>query len=467
MAIDDAVSRARNTFPAWSQTTVRHRAAIARRFGELVLANRDRILDAIQADTKKSRTNALDEILDVVGLCAYYARKSPSILKSRRRAGAVPVLTKTIERHVPIGVVGIITPWNYPFTLPASDLIPAIVAGNTVVVLPDAATPRSADVIADLLAEAGVPDGVVTIVHGGGRVHGATLIAHVDFVMFTGSTATGAIVAQQCAERLIGFSGELGGKNPLVVLDDADVQRAAAGAVRASFSNSGQLCVSTERAYVHTDVFDEFVSAFVAHTEAMSLGDGNEWEIDMGPLISETQADRVMSHIDDAVAKGATVLTGGKRRLDIAPTFVEPTILTGVTDEMTLGRIETFGPVISVYRVASNYEALERANDSEYGLNTSVWSRRRGAEFAESVRSGTVTINDGFSASFASHDAPMGGMKRSGVGRRHGRTGLLKYTDSQTVAQQRLWGIAPLPGQSNEQFAALITRAIGWLAKLR
>lgn len=465
--IDDAVSRARRAFPAWSQTTVRHRTAIARRFGDLVLANRDRILDAIQADTSKSRVNALDEILDVVGLCAYYARKAPSILRSQRRGGAVPILTKTIERHVPIGVVGIITPWNYPFTLPASDLIPAIIAGNTVVLLPDAATPRSADIIAELLAQAGVPDGVVNLVHGGGRVHGSALIEQADFIMFTGSTATGAIVAQQCAARLIGFSGELGGKNPLIVLDDADVQRAAAGAVRASFSNGGQLCVSTERAYVHTDVFDEFVAAFVAHTEAMSLGDGSDWEIDMGPLISEVQADRVMSHIDDAVKQGATVLAGGRCRTDIAPTFVEPTILTGVTDDMILGRNETFGPVISIYRVASNAEALERANDSDYGLNTSVWSRRKGSQFARDVRSGTVTINDGFSASFASHDAPMGGMKRSGIGRRHGRAGLLKYTDSQTVAQQRLIGIAPLPGQSNEQFGGLMTRAIGWLAKLR
>lgn len=465
--IDEAVSRARSAFPAWSNTTVRHRTAIARRFGDLVLANRDRILDAIQSDTRKARVNALDEILDVVGLCAYYARKSPSILRSRRRAGAIPVLTKAIERHVPIGVVGVITPWNYPFTLPASDVIPALIAGNTVVMLPDAATPASADVILDLLAQAGVPDGVVNLVHGGGRVHGPALIGQADFIMFTGSTATGALVATQCAERLIGFSGELGGKNPLVVLDDADVQRAAAGAVRASFSNSGQLCVSTERAYVHTVVFDEFIAAFVAHTEAMSLGDGTDWEIDMGPLISEAQAERVMSHIDDAVAKGATVLAGGRLRPDISPTFVEPTILTGVTDDMILGRQETFGPVISVYRVPTNIEALARANDSDYGLNTSVWSRRKGFPFAADVRSGTVTINDGFSASFASHDAPMGGMKRSGVGRRHGRAGLLKYTESQTVAQQRLISIAPFAGQSNEQFANLVTRAIGWLARLR
>ena len=465
--IDTAVTRARAAATSWSTTPVRERTRIARRFGELVLANRDRILDAIQADTGKTRLDALDEILDVAGLTAYYARVAPKLLRPRRRAGAVPVLTKTIEHHVPVGVVGVITPWNYPFTLPASDLLPAILAGNTVVLLADVATPLSADIVAELLAEAGLPDGVLTVVHGGGRVHGTELINRADFIMFTGSTATGIIVAEQCASRLIGFSGELGGKNPLLVLDDADVQRAAKGAVRASFSNSGQLCVSTERAYVHTDVFDEFVDAFVRETKALTLGVGSDWDIDMGPLISSTQADRVMSHIDDAVSKGATVLVGGARRPDLSPTFVEPTILTGVTDSMLTARNETFGPIISLYRVDSNDEALALANDTEYGLNTSVWSRRRGTEVARSIRSGSVTINEGFSASFASHDAPMGGMKKSGVGRRHGSAGLLKYTDAQTVATQRIWGIAPLPGQSNKQFAALMTTAIGWLTKIR
>lgn len=465
--IDTAVTQARVAATTWSATPIRERTRIARKFGTLILANRDRILDAIQADTGKARLAALDEILDVAGVTAYYARVAPKLLRPQRRAGAIPVLTKTMEHHVPVGVVGIITPWNYPFTLPASDLIPAILAGNTVVLLPDAATPRSADILAELLTEAGLPDGVLTVVHGGGRVHGTDLINRADFIMFTGSTATGIIVAEQCASRLIGFSGELGGKNPLLVLDDADVQRAAKGAVRASFSNSGQLCVSTERAYVHTDVFDEFVDTFVRETKQMTLGAGDDWNIDMGPLISSIQADRVMSHIDDAVAKGATVLAGGARRPDISPNFVEPTILTGITDTMTVARSETFGPVISIYRVDSNDEAIALANDSEYGLNTSVWSRRLGPTVARTIRSGTVTINEGFSASFASHDAPMGGMKKSGVGRRHGSAGLLKYTDAQTVATQRLVGIAPLPGQSNEKFASLMTTAIGWLTKIR
>jgi succinate-semialdehyde dehydrogenase/glutarate-semialdehyde dehydrogenase len=465
--IDEAVTRAREALPAWSQTTVAHRTAIVRRFTALVLANRDRILDAIQADTGKARIGALDEVLDVVGLTSLYARVSPRLLRDRRRAGAIPVLTKTVERHVPIGVVGVITPWNYPFTLPASDIVPAILAGNTVVVLPDAATPKSADIVVELLSLAGVPDGVVNLVHGGGREHGPRLIQLADFIMFTGSTATGALVATQCAERLIGFSGELGGKNPLLVLDDADVSVAARGAVRASFGNSGQLCVSTERAYVHTDVFDEFVVGFVAATNDLVLGAGTDWSIDVGPLISDTHADRVIAHIDDAVRKGATVLAGGRRRPDIHPNYVEPTILTDVTEEMDVARFETFGPVISVYRVRSNDEAVERANDSEYGLNASVWSRRAHREVAPRLMCGTVTVNEGFSASWASHASPMGGMKRSGVGRRHGESGLLKYTESQTVAHQRLLGIAPLRGQSNKQFGDLMTRAMTWMSRLR
>jgi succinate-semialdehyde dehydrogenase/glutarate-semialdehyde dehydrogenase len=279
--------------------------------------------------------------------------------------------------------------------------------------------------------------------------------------MFTGSTATGRIVAAQCAERLIGFSGELGGKNPMLVLSDADVRKAAAGAVRACFANSGQLCVSIERLYVVESHYDEFLKAFIEETESMKLGDAKDWSFDMGPLISEKQFVRVRDQVTDAISKGARLEAGGRVRPDIAPTFFEPTILTNVSDSMELGRGETFGPVVAVYKVKDDREAIARANDTDYGLNSSIWGGAAAAAAATQIESGTVTINEGFSASFASHDAPMGGMKTSGVGRRHGRQGLLKYTQPQTIAVQRLIGIAPIGKQSNEAFASLVSRLLG------
>lgn len=459
--IDEAVIRARLAQPDWAATPIRQRAAIFRRFSQLVLTRQDIILDTIQRETKKNRLSAFEEVLDSAQLTHYYGRRAPGILRSRRRRGAIPLLTKTIEAHRPKGVVGIITPWNYPFTLPSSDVAPAVIAGNTVVLLPDHLTPECANLMLSLMHEAGLPEGVVNIVHGGGRVHGSKLIEQVDFVMFTGSSATGAFVAEQCAKRLIGFSGELGGKNPMLVLSDADIDKAAAGAVRASFSNSGQLCVSVERIYVAAPHFDRFIAGFASRTEAMRLGDGLDWGIDMGPLISSQQFDRVSAHVTDAVHKGATVVAGGKPRPDISPTFFEPTILTGVTEDMLLARGETFGPVVAVFPVANDSEAIARANDTDFGLNSSVWSRSQGQAVAAQIHSGTVTVNEGYNASWASHDAPMGGMKISGVGRRHGREGILKYTDSQTVAIQRVVGIAPVGRQSNKGFASMMTRVLG------
>lgn len=459
--ITETVDRARQAQSAWAATPVRERAAIFRRFSKLVLARQTDILDTIQRETKKNRLSAFEEVLDAAQLTHYYGRLGARILKDRRRRGAVPVFTKTVEAHQPKGVVGVITPWNYPFTLPSSDVAPAVIAGNTVVLLPDHQTPECADLMVQLMREAGLPDGVVTIVHGGGRMHGTQLIEQVDYVMFTGSTATGRLVAEQCAKRLIGFSGELGGKNPMLVLSDADLTKAAQGAVRACFSNSGQLCVSVERIYVTAPNYTRFVDLFAAHTQAMTLGDGLDWSIDMGPLISADQLKRVEAQVKDAVKKGATIVAGGRARPDIAPTFFEPTILTGVTDKMSLGRGETFGPVVAVYPVASDAEAIARANDTEFGLNASVWSRHQGAQVAAQIRSGTVTVNEGYNASWASHDAPMGGMKSSGLSRRHGREGILKYTDAQTIATQRGFGIAPIGRQSNEAFAKMMSRLLG------
>lgn len=251
----------------------------------------------------------------------------------------------------------------------------------------------------------------------------------------------------------------------MLVLQDADVAAAARAAARSCFSNSGQLCVSIERIYVVDELHDPFLAQFAGHVRNMKLGAGMDWDIDMGPLISSAQFDRVTTQVADAVKRGATVVVGGSARPDIAPTFFEPTILTDVTDDMELGAGETFGPVVSVYRVADDAEAILRANDSEYGLNASVWTRRP-ADVVGQIRSGTITVNEGFSASWASHGAPMGGMKTSGMGRRHGREGILKYAESQTVAAQRLHGIAPIGNQSNRDFARMLNRLLAIWNKL-
>ena len=459
--IKSAVARARAAQREWVKVPTATRSAIFRKFSKLVLERQAEIMDIVQSETRKNRLSAFEEVLDTAQLTHYYGRHATKFLKQKRRRGAFPLLTKTVEVNRPIGVIGVITPWNYPFTLPATDIAPALIAGNAVVLLPDELTPGSADIMLSLMLEAGIPEGLVTIVHGGGRVHGTELINTADFIMFTGSTATGRLVAKQCADRLIGFSGELGGKNPMLVLSDADVKKTAHGAVRSCFANSGQLCVSIERIYVVEKHYEDFLAAFVSETEAMNLGTGNDWSIDMGPLISEKQFVRVRDQVTDAISKGAKLVAGGRVRPDIAPTFFEPTILTNVSDDMELGRGETFGPVVAVYKVANDADAIARANDTDYGLNSSVWGGVAARSAASQLVSGTVTVNEGFTASFASHDAPMGGMKSSGIGRRHGRQGLLKYTQPQTIAEQRILGIAPFGKQSNEAFAKLLTGLLG------
>jgi succinate-semialdehyde dehydrogenase / glutarate-semialdehyde dehydrogenase len=279
--------------------------------------------------------------------------------------------------------------------------------------------------------------------------------------MFTGSTATGRLVAEQCGRRLIGFSAELGGKNPMVVLADADLRRTVDGATRACFSNTGQLCISVERLYVEDAIYDRFVPRFVERTKGLRLAAGLHWDAEVGSLVSRKQLDVVSRHVDDAVAKGARVLAGGRARPDLGPLFYEPTILEGVTGDMALDREETFGPVVAVHRVRDADEAVERANDSPYGLNASVWgSAGRAAEVAGRIRSGTVNVNEGYAAAWASHDAPMGGMGDSGVGRRHGREGIIKYTEPQTVAVQRLLPVGPVRGVPQGTYATVLTAGL-------
>jgi succinate-semialdehyde dehydrogenase/glutarate-semialdehyde dehydrogenase len=343
-----------------------------------------------------------------------------------------------------------------------TDTIPALLAGNGVVEKPDSQTPFTTLWALDLFVECGLPEGLWQIVCGDGPALGPAIFDAVDYVQFTGSTATGRLVAREAGNRLVGCSLELGGKNPMLVLADADLDRAAAGAVRGSFASAGQLCVSTERLFVHESLHDRFLAAFVEATRKLRLGVGLGWSYEIGSLASEKQLATVRGHVEDAVARGARVEQGGRHRPEIGPLVFEPTILSGVEPGMQVRDDETFGPVVSVYPFASNHEALELANASRYGLNASLWSRdvELARRMATRIQCGTVTINECYTAGWGSIEAPMGGFKDSGLGRRHGAEGILKYTEAQNVTLQRGPAIAPPAGVPASAFARWVTGAL-------
>ena len=467
--VERAVARARTAQDAWAHKSFKERGRVLRRFAEAVLDRQDEVLDLIQLESGKARKHAFEEVGDAALGGQYYASNAERILKPKRRAGALPGLTVTVENHHPLGVVGFIAPWNYPLTLAVTDAMAALMAGNGAVLKPDLLTPFTALWAVDLLVECGLPEDLFQVVTGHGTELGPSLIGAVDYICFTGSTAVGRRIARQAGERLIGCSAELGGKNPMLVFADADVDAAVEGAIRACFANAGQLCISIERLFVHESIVDRFTERFVAATRALELGVGLDYRPDMGTLISAAQLATVERHVLDAVGKGARVLTGGRARPDIGPFMFEPTVLTEVTPEMTLFAEETFGPVVSIYPFESLHDAIERANASEYGLNASIWTRNLELAWRVAARleTGTVNINEAYAAAWASVDAPMGGFKASGMSRRHGAEGILKYTEAQTVALQRGLPLAPLPGMSSERFSGLMSSAIRLLHKVR
>ena len=457
-----AVDAARAAQRAWSPLPLAERARPFLALHDLVLDHQDELLDLTQIETGKARAHAFEEVADVAIVARHYARRASSYLRPRRRQGAFPLLSSAHELHHPKGVVGIIAPWNYPLSLAVTDAIPALIAGNAVVLKPDTQTALTALRAVELLTESGVPEGLVQVVVGDGPVVGTAVIAAVDYVCFTGSTATGRLVAEQVGRRLVGASLELGGKNALYVAADADLDRAAEGAVRACFASAGQLCVSTERMLLHDEIADAFLDRFVGRVRALRLGTALDYSADCGSLVSQRQLAVVTAHVDDARSHGARVLAGGRPRPDVGPLFYEPTVLEGVTPTMACYGDETFGPVVAVYRVSGDDEAVARANEGDYGLNASIWTRdvARGRRMAARIKAGTVNINEAYAAAWASVGAPMGGMRSSGLGRRHGAEGVRKYTEAQNVTVQRLVGFGAPFGLGGERWSRTLTVAL-------
>jgi succinate-semialdehyde dehydrogenase / glutarate-semialdehyde dehydrogenase len=452
--VHDAYARARLAQLAWARAGFAHRRAVLLRAHDLLLARRDLILDAVQSETGKTRGQAFEELFQAAGVTRYNALAARRVLRGGRRRSGIPLVITTRVRYRPKGVAGVITPWNYPLSLAAMDVVPALAAGCGVVQKADNQGALSILALRRAFIDAGVPEQLWAVVAGDGSEIGDAVTNEADYICFTGSTATGKVVAAQAAANLTGVSLELGGKNPLIVLDDADPVTAAADAAYACFSSLGQLCVSTERIYVERGIAPAFIREFTRTVNALKLGGAFDYTADVGSLTTRAQLDRVDAHVADAVAKGATILAGGSARPDLGPLFYEPTVLEGVTPEMECFAAETFGPVVSIAVVDSEQEAILAANTSDYGLNASVLSGspRRAMRIAGAIQAGSVNINEGYRGSFSAVDAPMGGVKQSGLGRRNGPEGLLRFVDATTIS--RTTGLLQLP-RFGREFARL------------
>lgn len=454
----DAFAAARVAQLDWARTSLRRRKKALLRLHDLILAHQDELLDLIQIESGKARSHAFDEVLHTALTGRYYGRRLGRILGPHRRGGVYPVITGVRQYQQPKGVVGLITPWNYPLSMALVDGLAAVAAGNAVVHKPDSQSPLTALAIVRLMHRAGFPKDLWQVVSGAGSVIGSSIIQNADYICFTGSTATGKRIAAQCSERLIGCSLELGGKNPMIVLPGADVEKVVEGTLSAAFSSAGQLCVSIERIYVHDSIYAQYRDALAQRLSNVAYGANGDWEVEMGTLVSPSQLATIEKHVSDALDHGATLVSGGRARPDIAPWFHEPTVLENVPESALCHAEETFGPLVSLYPYHGLGEAIAMANDTVYGLNASVWGPvRRARKVAPRIKAGTVNVNEGFAATFGSIGAPMGGMKESGTGRRQGAEGLLRFTESQSVGVQRVMPVSGPAFLSKQRFASLLT----------
>jgi acyl-CoA reductase-like NAD-dependent aldehyde dehydrogenase len=449
-----AVARAKSAQPTWAALGLRRRVVILREFQAKLHARKSEIAAAITREAGKPLVESLvTEVLVVLDAARFLIDNAFALLRDEPvpHGNLATKLKKGSLRREPYGVIGIISPWNYPFSIPATEALAALVAGNAVVLKPSELTPLVALELASLLHAAGVPEDVFQVVVGDGAVgaaltQSASRFPSIDKLVFTGSVATGKKIAAVAADRLLPVVLELGGKDPMLVLDDADIDVASSAAVWGGFVNCGQACLSVERCYVHRNLYESFAEACVEKTKHLRVGNGLDPNVDVGPLIHAKQLATVESHMQDAISHGARILTGGKRLATLGANFFAPTVLAGVTHDMRIMREETFGPVLPIMSFEHDDEVVHLANDSEYGLAASIFTRdsKRGERLAPRIQAGTVMVNDVLSC-FGISEAPHGGVKSSGLGRTHGRFGLdemvrLKYVDTDRApGMKKVW----------------------------
>ncbi len=434
-----AVARGRAAQKIWQQTSFDRRAKVFYHLRDLLLDEGEKLADILTAETGRPRAEVFGvELFYLCNAIGVWAKKGPGYLKPEKIRPHFPLMKfkKVLSTYAPHGVVGIISPWNFPLTMTLGEALPALMAGNAVVIKPSELTPLSAIFGSQLAARAGFPENLCQVVVGYGET-GEALIDCADMIAFTGSVETGKRVLRRAAERLIPVSLELGGKDPMIVLRDADLERAAGACVWGALMNTGQICTSIERVYVEEPVYQEFTDKVAAKVRAIRQGPG-ENEVDIGSMTSEAQLEKVAAQIDQALAHGARALTGGRRNPSLAGLYYEPTVLVDVNPSMDIMTDETFGPVIPIMKVSDAEEALRLANDSRYGLSASLFSRdgKRAFGLAERLESGSVCINDSLTT-FIIPDAPMGGIKDSGFGYRHGAEGIRKFCRQKTIVIDR------------------------------
>jgi succinate-semialdehyde dehydrogenase/glutarate-semialdehyde dehydrogenase len=426
--------------PFWAELSLADRARYLRRAADVLVDEVDEVAELLTREQGKPITESYTmEVVPTIDVLRWCAANAPKILADEPLSMSQPLFAtkKAKLAYEPIGVIGVISPWNYPWSIPFDEVVIALAAGNGVVLKPASLTPLLGERIREVLERAGIPEGLVRVVHGGGAIGEALCEADgIGKVFFTGSVPVGRHVGEVCARNLKGSVLELGGKDPQIVCADADLANAVSGAVWGGFANAGQTCSGIERVYVVREIADRFLDGLVRETERLSVGDPTRWETETGPMVSTDQYETVTELVDDATANGAELRCGGPREVPgFAGSFIAPTVLTAVEPEMRIMREEIFGPVLPVTVVADEAEAIERANDSEFGLGASVWTRDRakGERMARRIESGMVWIND-HSYTHAACQCSWGGVKSSGIGRSHSKFGFYECVNVKTVS---------------------------------